>query len=811
MSTTAAGNRGMWTAVAAGKQAAVLFALCVAVLLMICWFVVDPLKYGVLEELQSSRSLSEAARVALSPLLPRLVFLGLLLAVLCAFLARLEVRTGALSSLLTGDGTWAFVLVGLSLLLWFTQAYFYPGHFLGGDTGAHVTRVAHFGRGLAEGKNLFWNNYFYVGAPILQFYAPLFFWLGGGIFALTGEIDLSIKLLLLLLHLLSGVFFYGFMRVVGLRRFSALLGAISFAGAWAHTNLVLFKGALPLTVVIALCPAAFLLAERMMRSDRVAFGWNWAGLALVLAAMVAAHQLHGVYVGVYLAIYVLTRLWLDNRLVACLPRFAGALLAAAAMSLFAVLPFLLERQWVVTDAGASQLFGLRLPSPETLQRLLTWSNAATSMGEASAAYLGLSVVALAASGVFFLVHKAALPKAHKSWGVLMLVLFILSFFLTGSLLREVIYTLFFISALAALGCEGLLASRPAQPRLALLLLGLVLLDLGPTAVQPVARSDKYFLDEAGQLLAARSPNERVVIASTRHARGEDARIVLQTGPAGLPLNYYPVQTVSGPHNHTATLIHNYAVSALLWAERDLREAGRLSAGSAALLGIFNVSRIVSDDGRSMGLPASVAEAIDEGPQLGRTLRVAHPTPALFAPDLGLLPDQSALERPMLWREGLPSQPLPQAVALRRFLENFLHTLEPRLPLLAASRIPVYSLPDGHASRAVGARAETNSEPALVVVDHQVSADSVKLRLLVKAAGYLQISHAWYPTLAVFDNGQRVSTNRSAIGLIVVAVQPGLHDFRIQPQRSSLRRNLGALGLASLILTLAVPLLNRRRA
>jgi hypothetical protein len=95
----------------------------------------------------------------------------------------------------------------------------------------------------------------------------------------------------------------------------------------------------------------------------------------------------------------------------------------------------------------------------------------------------------------------------------------------------------------------------------------------------------------------------VVIASTRHARGEDARIVLQTGPAGLPLNYYPVQTVSGPHNHTATLIHNYAVSALLWAERDLREAGRLSAGAAALLGIFNVSRIVSDDGRSMGLPA----------------------------------------------------------------------------------------------------------------------------------------------------------------------------------------------------------------
>lgn len=811
MSTTAVGNREVWAAVAAGKQAAILFALCVAVLLAICWFVVDPLKYAILDELQSGRSLSEAAPAALSPLIPRLVFLGLLGAVFCALLARLEVRTGAFSFLLTRDGTWAFALVGFSLLLWFTQAYFYPGHFLGGDTGAHVTRVAHFGRGLAEGKNLFWNNYFYLGAPILQFYAPLFFWLGGGIFALTGDIDLSIKLLLLLLHLLSGIFFYGFMRAVGLRRFSALVGAISFAGAWAHTNLVLFKGTLPLTVVIALCPAAFLLAERMMRSERVAFDWDWAGLSLVLAAMVAAHQPHGVYVGVYLALYVLTRLWLDNRLVACLPRFAGAVLAAAAMSLFTVLPFMLEKQWVVTSAGETQLFGLRLPSLETLQRLLTWSNTATSMGEASAAYLGLSVVALAASGLLFLVRRAVLSKEHKTWGVLMLVLFTLSLFLTGPLLREVIYTLFFISALAALGCEGLLASRPAQPRLALLLLGLVLLDLGPTAVQPVARSDKYFLDEAGQWLATQSPNERVVIASTRHARGEDARIVLQTGPSGLPLNYYPLQTVSGPHNHTATLIHNYAVSALLWAERDLREAGRLSAGAAALLGIFNVSRIVSDDGRSMGLPRSVAETIDEGPQLGRTLRVAHPTPVLFAPDLSLLPDQSDLERPMLWREGLASQPIPQVAALRRFLVDFLHTLEPRLQLLAASRIPVYSLPDGHVSQAVGARAETSSEPALVVVDHQVSADLVQLRLLVKTAGYLQISHTWYPTIAVFDHGQPVSTSRSAIGLIVVAVQPGLHDFRIQPQRSSLRWALGALGLASLILTLAVPLLNRRRA
>ena len=30
-----------------------------------------------------------------------------------------------------------------------------------------------------------------MGAPFLQFYAPLFFWLGGGLFALTGDIDVA--------------------------------------------------------------------------------------------------------------------------------------------------------------------------------------------------------------------------------------------------------------------------------------------------------------------------------------------------------------------------------------------------------------------------------------------------------------------------------------------------------------------------------------------------------------------------------------------------------------------------------------------
>lgn len=101
---------------------------------------------------------------------------------------------------------------------------------------------------------------------------------------------------------------------------------------------------------------------------------------------------------------------------------------------------------------------------------------------------------------FFLVKKTSFPREQVMWGKFMLAFLGISLVLRGQLARDIIYTLFFISALAGLGADWLIARFPQWPRLALALLGIILLDLAPTAVQPVARSDKKFLDEAGDLL-----------------------------------------------------------------------------------------------------------------------------------------------------------------------------------------------------------------------------------------------------------------------------------------------------------------------
>lgn len=795
------------------KLAAILFAGFVACLLASCLFIFDPLKYSIVEGMDTGQSLKQALTGALGPLLPRLLVTGLVGMLLFILLARLELQYRTISDILSQGKRWTFALIGISLLLWFSQAYFYPGHLIGGDSGAHIVRVAHFGRGLSEGKNLFWNNYFYLGAPFLQFYAPLFFWLGGGLFAIIGDIDVAVKLLLFALHVMSGIFFFAFLRSVGIKRIGALIGATGYAGAWAHSNLILFKGTLPPTIIIALMPAAFLLVERIMWKNRCSFEWDWVALAIVSAAMIAGHQAHGMFAGIYLSAYVLARFWMEQRIDKRLLSIGTAGLAGVLISIFAVLPFLVEKSWVIAQAGEGPIFSLQWPTLDYLRRLLVWSNSATSMGRESAAYLGLSLVITGLSVPFYLVKKISFPHEQVAWGKFMLTFLGISLVLRGPMVRDVIYTLFFISALAGLGADCLITRFPQWPRLALALLGIILLDLAPTAVQPVARTDKKFLDEAGIYLANHSPNQRVMLTSSRASDMQGGRLSADMGPTASPLQYYPVQTASGPHNHAATVVHNYASTSIKWAERDLNTTGKLSENSAMLLGLFNISRIVNDTGRGMSFPPSYSDARIEEPYLGQVIPVPTPTPVIFAPQLVKLLPPPEVERPMLWGESFLPPADARALATFRFLSEFIGAMQPQLMFSSASRIPVLELPEGYRPN----KKETATHVphnVLQLHDYQVTTGQVSLKLDVQESGYLEFSHPWYPTIAVYKDDQRIKAIRSTINLIVIPVEAGTHTFRIIPERSFLRQATGTFSALILGLTICVPLVNsllRRRS
>lgn len=775
-----------------------LVALAVAILFLTacCLLVLDPLKYEVATAMAGGSAAGSALMEALSA--HRLTLSGWSVVGL-AFAGALvlgEIRARRLSEGLQGASRPQFVLLLFALLVWFGQAYLYPGHLLSGDSSAHIVRIAHFGDGLRDGRVLFWDNHFYTGAPFLQFYAPLFFWIGGAFVAITGSVDFAVKLVLLACHVGGGLAMFAFLRAGGLSRVGALIGAIAYAGAWAHGHLILYNGALPQALIMLFLPLLFYLVERSLhRPPR--FDSTWLGIALCTGALGISHQPHALFAGGYLALYLAGRIRVADRRIERLAVMAVAGALGVAMALFAVAPFLREKPWVMAETRNS-FFELRIPTLEYLGKLALWSNAQTSTGSQSAAYLGASVILLALFGAFAWATRPEMRRALPLAGVVILCAGA-SLVWRGALVRDVMFTLFFFAALAAIGTEHLLSSRPGSGRVALALTALVFLDLGPTAIQPLARADKHHLDAAGRELAGNV--ERVIVGNTRRSNGEGGAIQLTMGPGGGVIEYYNVQTLSGPHNHAAPLAHNYALGMLGRLERDLRASGRIGDSTLSLLRLFNVGYIVNDRGDAMGLPDSIV-ANHEGDPLGRALRIERATPAVWAPRVERIEGADVNTRPMLWREEFVAYS-GQVARLDSYLEAVVTRMEFAPDSRTAQRLPL-AVEAGAAAERCG-NAPPADSPALMIHSVAVTHDRVALAVAVPACGFLQLSHPWYPTLAVKVDGMQVDALRGALGQLVVPVEAGSKSITIEPQRSEARVVFGWASAAALLSSLVIPL------
>lgn len=771
-------------------------------LLAAALFVLDPLKYRLIQASITGSGLTAAAISAAVDLAPRWLIFGALLLVAVTVLVWQEMRTSAFTNALKRPGGMAFWVFATSLLLWFAQAYLYPGLLLGGDTGAHLVRIIHFGRGLTEGRVLFWNNNFYMGAPFLQFYPPLFFWLGGGFYALLGSPEWAPKLYLLCLHLLGAVFFFRFVRLLGVNHVAALIGTLGYAGAWAHSHLILYQGVLPQALTMALLPALFLAAESLITGARRP-GLAWLGLALASAGLMATHQPHALFAGLYLAGYVGLRAVGQPQALRLLllAGFAGA--AGVLASLFAVLPYLAEQDWVMASAGGG-FFQWEWPDLDYFRRLLVWSNQHTSAASQSAAYLGLTIVILAITSLLSAVSPRRRPGLDIS--LILTVALLLSLGWRGGLVRDVIFTLLFVSVLAAIGVHWVLERFSWRGSLGTILLLLVLVDLGPTAIQPLARTDKAYLIVAGDYLAALQPPERVVVTSKRFSEAATSPITVDIGPGASPLQYAPVQTVSGPHNHAATPVHNFAATILMRAQRDLALSGTVSESTKSLLAMLNVGRIVNDTGHSMGFPPEVAPADEEGP-LGRALRIPNATPIVFSTTLAAMSPTPDIERPLLWHESFDGWRDPRVVGANAFLDLAIAAMDYRPENRSAAALLVRQLPEADN---LGADYVEPAAPA-IIREYTVSPDRVSLVVVAPAAGFVQLSHPWYPTLQVLHNGKRVEALQGAFNLMVLPALSGENRYEIVPLRSNLRRATGWFSLLVLILILATPVVARRIA
>jgi hypothetical protein len=726
------------------------------------------------------------------------------LAALCAIAAvaaaiRLERRDRAFTAFLAAAPPVAFA-AGISVLLaWLGHAYFFSGVLLGGDTATHIARFLEVRRGLEQGGLPQWTNYQYLGSPLLGFTGPLTYVVGGGVDYFVHDAVATTKLLLFGLHMLSGWLCYALFRRLGLTPFGAAAGALGFAGSFALAHLFFYRGVLPQAFTVCFFLAVFLTAEGLMRRGRISW-LEWLGFALATGGLIVNHQPHAPFVAAYLALFGVLSLATGRWHAAALPRILSAGCCGAAISTVAVVPLIVESGWVMINPGGA-IFSLRMPTVHRLLDLVVWRNVRTTWGDDFWAYLGIVLVLLALAGIADGL-RGRLATGRSRLVAAALPCLALSFFLANPTVRDIMFLLFFVALLGAIGAEALRERLAAWPRAGLMIMLALLLDLSSTAIQPVARNDKQFLIDAGRYLESTAPNERVMEVTIDPSGRVDGDI----GPDAGPVSYQSmVQRIAGHHNMAATRVHNYAAAAVKLAEADLQRDGKVSPRSADLLALFNVSRIHCVTSISNGCPERFVEATAE-PPIGGVVRVAQATPVLFSRRLTDMAPRPDLDKPMLWAEDFtPGQ--PRVAALEAYLAAYLDAAQPDWPNREASFLPVLAA-------ATGQPEGGGADPWHPRLDaYAVSLGALTADVTVDLPGYVQLSHAWFPGNVVRVNGTVVTPIEGALHLVVVPLQPGASHIEIATSVTPVRQlsfAVSAAALAATVLIAAVGALMRRR-
>jgi hypothetical protein len=768
--------------------------LCLVLAMLVSWTIIDPVKYPIAEYLIGSGKNTGLPGFVASLLRPwQWALLSLLVAAISAVFIG-ELRRHAVSRALSGlNRNQAVILLG-ALLLWFGHAYLNPGWLLAGDAGSHIARTAHLRMGLEAGNLIAWDNYFYGGETALQFTGPLYFWLSAGMDLLLHDPNLTTKILLLLTHLGGGFAMYALVRRFEISRFAALIGSVIYSGTYTHLHLLVWESAYPQALSLLLLPLALLLVEKFLR-ERVWFGFTWLGLTLVDAALIVNHQATGVYIAVFVALYVMLSFGLGRAPWTRLAPLVASAGFSVAIGLFCIIPVLAEKSWVMLYDHPASLFRIEWPDSAYWLGLLRWANG--DLRHASSSYIGISTIALAGFGIWQGLVSEQMRDYRKTVMALTACVLV-AMVLRGSHVRHEIVLLGLLALLASVGIESLV-TRPRRWSATHAILGLlVLLDLGPTAIQPLARTDKDYLNAGGEWLEKNAPNERALLAVAH-----DGKLAIPIGPGGPPVLYHRVPLLTGAHNLAATRVHNYFAAVIMMAENDLRTQGRLQPETAALLAMLNTSRVVADNGRGFGLPAHVVSTSVEGP-LGATLRVRDATPVIFAQGLVMIESPPGLDKPVVWYESFnTSDAASQTAKLIEFVRSTFGQMAYEPASRTAERIPVRSAP----AASPGSPAPTSWHGA--ITNYRIGFETIKLDLDSSLAGWVQLAHPWYPGQRVRWNGSIIEPNQGTFNLLVVPVMAGTNSYEVTYPRSSLRQVVNGVSAFALIAALGIVVVGQR--
>lgn len=680
----------------------------------------------------------------------------------------------------------AVVLVGaVSVRYYFAVG----GMYWGGDASAHLSYAKIAAYSLAAGEWPIWTNYLGCGTPYLQFYGLLFFYLVGLVDVVCREFYLSVKIVLALCHVLSGLAMCGFVRQATGSRQAGLIAGLAYILSFWHAQQVLVMGRYPLAVIYALLPLPFWAIER---GGRTAVLWGGIGLG----ALALAHPGYAFWATGFWCAYAMVRLALSAGWRKKLAEAVGLLGVGVAFGAYLTLPMWVER--VHTNLrGILELTSV--PDP-TWQHLLYWSNhhlRLWRLPEGSlhwyGGYVGVSLVLLALIGgaLAWRRRDGAFVAVAVGLGLSLVLVFgyrwpwLQALPLVGAFnsARYLLFTVFFLSAAAGFGAQAvrIVGGR----RLGAVVLLVLLVDLGsttfldiystPSAVQSELLDDIAASVPAGE--SARLPSARLLttLGGTHPYLG----LSWASFKTGVPLAQADPGNLLAATDRFANPFGVFLNRAL--ARLDVAEdmaAVKASALIPAGIKLLNVRHVVATQ--------------EQGGQ--RWLSWGGQSPVLVSPrirghateDLQIAPSEQEVDR-LLWRPtGLSRmQVFEQAYPIAELIGTMGVDI-------SRNTCAVLLVDDRVGSEDLG------TDPQVEVARHQVWNQRVEMDVEVSAAAFARLAYAYYPHLEVRVDGQIVEPLRTTGGFICLRLDRGAHQIVLEARLSWLRRVLLALDLGLLI-------------
>ncbi|MBK8960333.1 MAG: hypothetical protein IPM80_18440 [Proteobacteria bacterium] len=731
------------------------------------------------------------------------------LGLLALWMLSSEMRTRRYSNLLAALDLRPRLMLALVALLGVgvTRYYINSGAVFMGDATMHVEVSAAVAEHLRHWSLPIWSNYWYGGFPLLEYYAPLFFYLSGALNLVLGDIHSAVKTVLFLGHFGSMLTMYWFLSRAVERPSHALIGALCYGLAFHHMHIILYRGDLHMTLVYLIYPLLFLHAEDYF-NGAIDARRLFVRMALTSFFLIIAHHAYAFFGLLFFALFVLVRGALATAPATAAwrrlaPPYLG-LAGGALMATFLLVPAVMDQAWVRGMPGLP--FEILVPTPPRagfLKAMLKWQIVGDRK---NIGYLGLSVAAFAVIGACHAWRR----RVPTALGLLAAGLYALFTLRSGMQynVKNMNFVVFYSAALAAFApamLERWRAAIPAPgraPRVTVALMAILALDLGPSTFQYIYRDQIDFKERMYARIRTLDPNyrtiERQLIFRDPQSPEQESAAAFDPHMLGSVMPRAPLASPFGWVHEAAGLSFGYLVEI---GKQMHRELAQNTLSGATLDGLFmsGVKYITFRDRYQYftpPLPPSPDYTLDDG-----LLELRHARPLIAAPRLVRADDIAGYD---------PSN----EIETRRYYDDqafaydnddYAKLVTPLLDAMSIDRrhgtakaIPVLDREAATAAPAGDAALD------IEILDFKVDMTHVALRYRANIDSFGQLSFTYFPFLELRVDGQPVAFSRSAFNLIVLALPAGEHLVTLDARASPLRRNAFLITLAATLLVLLTP-------